>query len=347
MPGVSAPSSVVRSIIRTARSSAKSFDSRLIERCASVAARSSTATWSTEPIWGSAARAEARSPAGEQAPAPCLSVAREGASAPARRRPPARRSALRRIARSLRSRLERAGSAVGREVRRGRSRISSRSLRHRDGGEPAAPVRLAGSARGRSHDPFELRARRSASRPVRRRPGRLPKGHRDRPLQRGRARKVMFLATAAGRASNGPGPARPVSDGRFEARPPARWSATRLRAGRANPSFVGVGLSRPTPNQRRPARPGAAPCRAGSKPIRRATSSLDGRVPSRKSSRRSSPVSARSHQSAPTSAAQVRAELGGADPGAEVVGRVEAVVHVGQVAVGPVAEPGRARRFSA
>ncbi len=31
-PGVSAPSSVVRSIIRTARSSAKSLDSRLIER---------------------------------------------------------------------------------------------------------------------------------------------------------------------------------------------------------------------------------------------------------------------------------------------------------------------------
>ena len=35
LPGVSAPSSVVRSIIRTARSSAKSFDSRLIERVAS------------------------------------------------------------------------------------------------------------------------------------------------------------------------------------------------------------------------------------------------------------------------------------------------------------------------
>jgi hypothetical protein len=52
LPGVSAPSSVVKSIMRTARSSAKSFDSRLMERFASVAARSSTATWSTEPIRG-------------------------------------------------------------------------------------------------------------------------------------------------------------------------------------------------------------------------------------------------------------------------------------------------------
>ena len=42
LPGVSEPSSVVRSIIRTARSSAKSFASRLIDRFASVAARSST-----------------------------------------------------------------------------------------------------------------------------------------------------------------------------------------------------------------------------------------------------------------------------------------------------------------
>jgi hypothetical protein len=40
LPGVSAPSSVVRSIIRIARSSAKSFDSRLIERFASSAGAS-------------------------------------------------------------------------------------------------------------------------------------------------------------------------------------------------------------------------------------------------------------------------------------------------------------------
>ena len=53
LPGVSAPSSVVRSIIRTARSSANSFASRLIDRFASVAARSSSATASTEPIRGS------------------------------------------------------------------------------------------------------------------------------------------------------------------------------------------------------------------------------------------------------------------------------------------------------
>ena len=52
MPGVSAPSSVVRSIIRTASSKACSFESFLIERFASVAARSSSATASTEPIRG-------------------------------------------------------------------------------------------------------------------------------------------------------------------------------------------------------------------------------------------------------------------------------------------------------
>src|SRR3954471_3984003 len=53
LPGVSAPSSVVRSVIRTASSSAKTFDSRLIERLARVAARSSSATWSIHPILGS------------------------------------------------------------------------------------------------------------------------------------------------------------------------------------------------------------------------------------------------------------------------------------------------------
>src|SRR5262245_26976467 len=53
LPGVSAPSRVVRSIIRTARSSAKSFASRLIDLFASEAARSSTATASMEPIRGS------------------------------------------------------------------------------------------------------------------------------------------------------------------------------------------------------------------------------------------------------------------------------------------------------
>ena len=53
LPGVSAPSRVVRSIIRTASSKACSLDSFLIERLASVAARSSSATASTEPIRGS------------------------------------------------------------------------------------------------------------------------------------------------------------------------------------------------------------------------------------------------------------------------------------------------------
>jgi hypothetical protein len=63
-PGVSEPSSVVRSIIRTARSSAKSFDSRLIERRESEAARSSTATWSTEPILGSLGSSGSSKPPG-------------------------------------------------------------------------------------------------------------------------------------------------------------------------------------------------------------------------------------------------------------------------------------------
>src|SRR5437879_3414928 len=57
-PGVSAPSSVVRSMQRMARSSAHSFDVFLIDRFARAAARSSTPTWSTlrtpritEPRW--------------------------------------------------------------------------------------------------------------------------------------------------------------------------------------------------------------------------------------------------------------------------------------------------------
>src|SRR5947209_8597821 len=58
LPGVSAPSRVVRSIIRMARSSAQTLDAFLIERLPSEAARSSTPTWSTvrtppmiEPRW--------------------------------------------------------------------------------------------------------------------------------------------------------------------------------------------------------------------------------------------------------------------------------------------------------
>src|SRR5947209_19062814 len=47
LPGVSLPSSVVRSMQRIARSSAQSFDDFLIERFASEAARSSAPTWST------------------------------------------------------------------------------------------------------------------------------------------------------------------------------------------------------------------------------------------------------------------------------------------------------------
>src|SRR5206468_9585179 len=58
LPGVSAPSRVVRSMQRTARSSAQSLDDFLIERLASEAARSSAPTSSTlrtprisEPRW--------------------------------------------------------------------------------------------------------------------------------------------------------------------------------------------------------------------------------------------------------------------------------------------------------
>src|SRR3954470_16624279 len=52
-PGVSAPSSVVRSVQRIASSSAQTFASFLIERLARLAARSSSATASIEPIRGS------------------------------------------------------------------------------------------------------------------------------------------------------------------------------------------------------------------------------------------------------------------------------------------------------
>src|SRR2546421_4138010 len=63
-PGVSAPSSVVRSITRTASSSAHSFASFLIERFPSVAARSSSATASTEPIRGSRGSSGSSKPRG-------------------------------------------------------------------------------------------------------------------------------------------------------------------------------------------------------------------------------------------------------------------------------------------
>src|SRR6266536_2049971 len=64
LPGVSAPSSVVRSVMRTASSRAKTLDSRLIERFASVPARSSIATWSIEPILGSRGSSGSSNPVG-------------------------------------------------------------------------------------------------------------------------------------------------------------------------------------------------------------------------------------------------------------------------------------------
>ena len=63
-PGVSWPSSVVRSIIRTARSRANTFASRLIDRLASEAARSSSATASTDPIRGSRGSSGSSKPRG-------------------------------------------------------------------------------------------------------------------------------------------------------------------------------------------------------------------------------------------------------------------------------------------
>ena len=64
LPGVSAPSSVVRSVVRMARTSAQTFASRLIERFASDAARSSSATASTAPIRGSRASSGSSNPVG-------------------------------------------------------------------------------------------------------------------------------------------------------------------------------------------------------------------------------------------------------------------------------------------
>ena len=64
LPGVSEPSSVVRSITRTASASAKSFDSFLIDRFDSAAARSSSATWSIAPMRGSRGSSGSSKPAG-------------------------------------------------------------------------------------------------------------------------------------------------------------------------------------------------------------------------------------------------------------------------------------------
>ena len=80
---------------------------------------------------------------------------------------------------------------------------------------------------------------------------------------------------------------------------------------------------------------------SGSKPIRAAISSLDGRVPSLKSARSRLPVSGERHHSGPTSDTRYARSCAGADPGAQVVGRVEARVHVREVCIGAVADTGR------
>src|SRR5712691_1610316 len=68
--------------MRTASSSAKTFDSRLIERLASVPARSSSATWSMEPILGSLGSSGSSKPVGstgacamKRSLAPCRGLA--------------------------------------------------------------------------------------------------------------------------------------------------------------------------------------------------------------------------------------------------------------------------------
>ena len=64
LPGVSEPSSVVRSMQRIASSSAKTFASFLIERFASDAERSSSATASIDPIRGSRGSSGSSNPTG-------------------------------------------------------------------------------------------------------------------------------------------------------------------------------------------------------------------------------------------------------------------------------------------
>ena len=64
LPGVSWPSSVVRSQQRIASSSAQSFASFLMLRFASSPARASTATWSIDPIRGSRCLSESSNPLG-------------------------------------------------------------------------------------------------------------------------------------------------------------------------------------------------------------------------------------------------------------------------------------------
>ena len=79
---------------------------------------------------------------------------------------------------------------------------------------------------------------------------------------------------------------------------------------------------------------------SGSKPMPRRDLFARRPRPLAKSPRRRSPVAGRRHQSAPT-CRQVLAQLRRADPGAQVVGRVEARVHVREVVVARVADAGR------
>ena len=82
---------------------------------------------------------------------------------------------------------------------------------------------------------------------------------------------------------------------------------------------------------------------SGSKPMRPAISSLEGLVPSLKRARSRCPFLVGPPFLADL-ALEVGTQLSRADPGAQVVGRVEAGVHVGQVALLAVAHPGRRRK---
>ena len=92
---------------------------------------------------------------------------------------------------------------------------------------------------------------------------------------------------------------------------------------------------------RRRARAAAGRCRtARSRSAPRSPRSSDA-SPRGRASRSRSPVSGRRHQSSPDLADEVLPQLRRADPGAQVVGRVEARVHVGEVVLGRVADAGR------
>ena len=139
-------------------------------------------------------------------------------------------------------------------------------------------------------------------------------------LHRGAAGAARAADRAAARCSSGcPGCVAPTTSR-------SRTTRSSSRAGSPACGCAGTRSGAQAPSSR-----SSGLVSSGSKPSRAAISSLDGRVPSRKSPRSSSPVSGSRHQSSPTSSPEVLAQLGRADPRPQVVGRVEAAVHVRQV----------------